>query len=110
MVRGHSSASGAKNSLVKRRNLGLTTALLILGLLAACSKSESAPPPLQGCSAIQGGVACKRANGECVALQCVNEFWQCAADETIIALAPGRCTNVDAGGAAGDNRDAGQAD
>lgn len=77
-------------------------ALLILGLVPACSNSnESAPPPLAGCSALAGDVACKRANGECVSLQCVDDVWQCAAGETVIALAPGRCANAD-GGVSGD--------
>jgi hypothetical protein len=84
-------------------------ALLILGLLAACSNNASAPPAPRVCSAMPDTIACRTASGECVALTCVNEFWQCAAGETVIVLAPGRCTNDDAGADAGGNGDAGEA-
>ena len=93
---------------MKPRYLASMTALWVAGVLPACSKNDSAPPALTGCSLTTEGVACMRASGECVPLQCVDDSWQCAPGETVTALVPGRCS--DAGVDAGGNGDAGEAE
>jgi hypothetical protein len=91
-----------------------TILLLICGLLPGCSNDESAPPPPAGCGPLADNVACERASGECVPLQCVGLSWACAPEEIVVARAPGRCMLDDAGaddaGADDAGADAGAAD
>jgi len=75
--------------------------LLLSELLPGCSKDASAPAPAAGCGPLADNVACERASGECVPLQCVSQSWACAPGETVVALVPGRCTLDDAGADAG---------
>jgi hypothetical protein len=74
-------------------------------LVLGCSKDDRAPPPVAGCTMIPDNLACERENGDCVPLKCIDQNLDCAPDEALIVLAPGRCSKVDAGGG-----DAGGAD
>ena len=84
-----------------RSRFAKTTLLLLCGLLPGCSKDESAPPPAAGCGPLADNVACERASGECVPLQCVAQSWACAPEERVVARVPGRCMVDDAGADAG---------
>ena len=84
-----------------RSKFSTMTLLLLSELLPGCSKDESAPLPAAGCGPLADNVACERASGECVPLQCVAQSWACAPEERVVARVPGRCMVDDAGADAG---------
>jgi len=87
------------NDVARARLLGLVLSTLVSG----CSQDESAPPAAGGCSGSPAQMTCRRANGACVPLRCVDEAWQCASGETLTVVATGRCAGPDAGSDAGDD-------